>query len=341
MVLMVERNYGEHLIHRFAGRGNQPDPRDVKIASLKQQIQELERRQEKTRSKRAWETLNGENPFSYVCDRGNNRGDVRKKTLYRLGLQVEITECIVDKAPYYPGFHGEHHDNPLLTKETESERIILWDIGDEEEDYPFVNKYLSFQEEPIMLVEEELCLVYDTDNEEDAEPAPKYDFDGVEDEVVYADYEEASIFDDDRYEEEIVSGDVGKGLVDNYPNFQEDENNMSFLGVVLGVKEESMPVYDTDIEDVIVEEKDSIKDVVVVANDLCSSMIQTTSSVDFSKTVDSNPHGLTWLWSRSIDPIVLLIHEGGGDVVVVVMVVTVTGGCVSMLVGVGDEDEDV
>ncbi|GJT83236.1 NAC domain-containing protein 72-like protein [Tanacetum coccineum] len=42
MVLMVKRNLGEHLIRRFAGRGNEPDPRDVKIASLKQRIQELE-----------------------------------------------------------------------------------------------------------------------------------------------------------------------------------------------------------------------------------------------------------------------------------------------------------
>ncbi|GJW07914.1 hypothetical protein Tco_1570337 [Tanacetum coccineum] len=42
MVLMVERNRGEHLIRRFAGRGNEPDTRDVKIASLKQRIQELE-----------------------------------------------------------------------------------------------------------------------------------------------------------------------------------------------------------------------------------------------------------------------------------------------------------
>nr|GEY76422.1 hypothetical protein [Tanacetum cinerariifolium] len=41
MVLMVERNHGEHLIQRFAGRGNEPDSRDVKIASLKQRIQEL------------------------------------------------------------------------------------------------------------------------------------------------------------------------------------------------------------------------------------------------------------------------------------------------------------
>ncbi|GKE18740.1 hypothetical protein Tco_1426317 [Tanacetum coccineum] len=32
-------------------------------------------------------------------------------------------------------------------------------------------------------------------------------------------YEVPPVFDDDQYEEEIVSGDVGKGFVDNYPNF--------------------------------------------------------------------------------------------------------------------------
>nr|GEZ63719.1 extra-large GTP-binding protein 2 [Tanacetum cinerariifolium] len=36
---------------------------------------------------------------------------------------------------------------------------------DEEEDYPFFNKYPSLKEEPIVLVEEESCPVYDTDNE--------------------------------------------------------------------------------------------------------------------------------------------------------------------------------
>nr|GEX74951.1 hypothetical protein [Tanacetum cinerariifolium] len=54
-----------------------------------------------------------------------------------------------------------------LTKETESEPII-WDIGDEEEEYSFVNKYPSLQE-PSMLVKEESCPVYDTDNEEESE----------------------------------------------------------------------------------------------------------------------------------------------------------------------------
>ncbi|GKB58396.1 hypothetical protein Tco_0914582 [Tanacetum coccineum] len=62
---------------------------------------------------------------------------------------------------------------PLLNKDTESEPII-WDIGDEEEEYPFVNKYPSFQEEPIVLVEEEACPIYDTKNKEE-ESMPVYD----------------------------------------------------------------------------------------------------------------------------------------------------------------------
>nr|GFB85048.1 hypothetical protein [Tanacetum cinerariifolium] len=65
-----------------------------------------------------------------------------------------------------PGFYNDHYDNPLLTTEIESE-LIIWDTGDEEEEYHFVNKYPSFQEEHIMLMEEESCPVYDTDNEEE------------------------------------------------------------------------------------------------------------------------------------------------------------------------------
>ncbi|GJX65977.1 RNA-directed DNA polymerase, eukaryota, reverse transcriptase zinc-binding domain protein [Tanacetum coccineum] len=109
--------------------------------------------------------------------------------------------------------------------------IFIWD---EEEEYPFVNKYPSFQDEPIVLVEEESCPVYDTDNEE----------------------------------------------------------------------EESIPVYDIDIEDVIEEEErfvgkgefdgeeDNIEDIVVVANDLCSSMIQTILSVDFEEDINTKSHEL-------------------------------------------------
>nr|GEV22016.1 hypothetical protein [Tanacetum cinerariifolium] len=122
--------------------------------------------------------------------------------------------------------------NPLLTKETASEPII-WDIGDEEEEYPFVYKS-SFQEEPIVLVEEESCPIYDTNNEE----------------------------------------------------------------------EELMLVYDTDIEDVIEEEKgfvgkggfggeeDNIEDIVVVANNVCSPLIQTILSVDFKEDINTKSHEL-------------------------------------------------
>ncbi|GJZ27146.1 hypothetical protein Tco_0571399 [Tanacetum coccineum] len=172
------------------------------------------RRSENTKSETGHlGNLNGEIICHYVCDRGNHRGGVRKETLCRLGLQVEITECV--------------------DKETESEPII-WDIRDEEEEYPFVNKYPSFQEEPIVLVEEKSCPIYDIDNEE----------------------------------------------------------------------EESMPVYDTDIEDVIEEEEgfvrkrgfgreeDNIEDIVVVANDIYSSMIQTTLSVDVVEGVNTKSHEL-------------------------------------------------
>ncbi|GJX37990.1 RNA-directed DNA polymerase, eukaryota [Tanacetum coccineum] len=69
-------------------------------------------------------------------------------------------------------------------------------------------------------------------------------------------------------------------------------------------EEESMPVYDTDIEDVIEKEEgrvrkggfggeeDNIEDVVVVANDLYSSMIQTILSVDFEKDINTKLHEL-------------------------------------------------
>nr|GEV21347.1 hypothetical protein [Tanacetum cinerariifolium] len=119
MVQMVERNRGENLIRRFAGRGNKPDPRDMNIANLKQQIQELE--------------------FSQL-----------------------------------------QQDSPTKEAETESNETksepIIWYIEDEEEEYLFVNKYPSFQEEHIVLVEEKLCPIYDTDNEEE-ESMPVYDID--------------------------------------------------------------------------------------------------------------------------------------------------------------------
>nr|GFC40935.1 hypothetical protein [Tanacetum cinerariifolium] len=68
------------------------------------------------------------------------------------------------------------------TKEAKTESNI-WDDGsedvnpfggDEEEECHFVNKYLNFQEEPIMSVEEVSCPVYETDNKEE-ESMPVYD----------------------------------------------------------------------------------------------------------------------------------------------------------------------
>nr|GEX72873.1 pectinesterase inhibitor 10-like [Tanacetum cinerariifolium] len=198
MILMVERKRGEQLIRRFAGRGNEPDPHDVKIACLKQRIQKLE--------------------FPQLQQDSLAEETKTESNVWDDGLE--------DVNP----FGGK---NPLLTNETESEPII-WDIEDEKEEYPFVNKHSSFQEEPIVLVEEELCPVYDTDNEE----------------------------------------------------------------------EESMPIYDTDIKYVIEEEEglggkegiggeeDNIEDFVVVANDICYSMIQTTLSIEFEEDINTKSHEL-------------------------------------------------
>ncbi|GJS21229.1 hypothetical protein Tco_0449861 [Tanacetum coccineum] len=91
---------------------------------------------------------------------------------------------------------------------------------------------------------------------DDYEGPPIFDDDQFDD-----DYEGPLVFDDYPYEEEIVSGDVGKGFVDNYPNFQEDvtEKEERFVG-----------------KGEFGGEEENIKDVVVVVNDLFSLMIQTT-----------------------------------------------------------------
>ncbi|GKD45964.1 hypothetical protein Tco_1270609 [Tanacetum coccineum] len=85
------------------------------------------------------------------------------------------------------------------------------------------------------------------------------------------DYEGASVFDDDYEEAPEEKGFVGKG------GFGEEEENM--------------------------------EDVVVVANNLCSSMIQTTLSVDFSKTIDSNPHELIWSQKGNLVDVSILIGK--------------------------------
>nr|GEZ45777.1 hypothetical protein [Tanacetum cinerariifolium] len=55
--------------------------------------------------------------------------------------------------------------------------------------------------------------------------------------------------------------------------------------------------------------EDNIKVVVVVANDLCSLMIQTSINVDFSITVNSNPHELIWLQKGNLLEINILIGK--------------------------------
>nr|GEU47035.1 tobamovirus multiplication protein 3-like [Tanacetum cinerariifolium] len=77
-------------------------------------------------------------------------------------------------------FSQLQQDSPAEEAETESN---VWDdgkpnqnLGDEEDEYHFVNKYPSFQEEHIVLVEDESCPVYDTVNEEE-ESMSVYDTD--------------------------------------------------------------------------------------------------------------------------------------------------------------------
>nr|GEW33091.1 HVA22-like protein a [Tanacetum cinerariifolium] len=84
---------------------------------------------------------------------------------------------------------------------------------------------------------------------------------------------------------------LSRAEVPNEDIFKESEGEESEYPFF---EEESMPVCDTDIEDVFEEEEgfvgkggfggkeDNIEDVIVVANDLCSSMIQTTLNVDVS-----------------------------------------------------------
>ncbi|GJW68835.1 hypothetical protein Tco_0123259 [Tanacetum coccineum] len=102
------------------------------------------------------------------------------------------------------------------------------------------------------------------------------------------DYEGPPVFDDDQYEDVI---EEEEGFIDNYLNFQKDKTNLSFSGVVLGVEEESMPVYDINIEDAIEDEEGFIQTVIV----------------DFSKTLDSNPHELILLQKGNLVEVIILI----------------------------------
>ncbi|GJY59439.1 hypothetical protein Tco_0459331 [Tanacetum coccineum] len=120
-----------------------------------------------------------------MATRGRKKAITEPSPLVRDPRDVETIERLQQRIQELE-FQQLQQDSP--TEETETE-FNVWDdrsrtsillveetLGDEEEEYPFVNKYPSFQEEPIVLVEEELFPVYDTDNEE-KESMPVYDTD--------------------------------------------------------------------------------------------------------------------------------------------------------------------
>ncbi|GJV02765.1 hypothetical protein Tco_1336334, partial [Tanacetum coccineum] len=142
--------------------------------------------------------------------------------------------------------------------------------------------------------------------------------------VASDDYEGAPVFDDDYKEAPVFNDD----------QFEEEKINVRFMIPILkmslrrkkGICWERRRIVrkKENIEDVLSlgilkkgfvgeggfgEEEEKIEDVVVVANDLCSSMIQPTLSVDFSKTIDSNPHELIWSQKGNLVDVSILIGK--------------------------------
>ncbi|GJV18353.1 hypothetical protein Tco_1367373 [Tanacetum coccineum] len=190
--------------------------------------------------------------------------------------------------------------NPLLTKETESEPII-WDRGDEEEEYPFVNEYLSFKEEPIMFVEDESCPVYDMDNEEDE--------DGDEEEVVYTDNEEES---------EVIY-DIDGNDVDNSPEFKllhPDQGELLVIQQVLSVAPSKSIDDNSCRRNYIFRTKCTSKYKVckmIIDRGSCENVVSTYMVEKLEKIMDHpDPYELIWLrkgnTSRS-RPVLLYVRE--------------------------------
>ncbi|GJR15755.1 hypothetical protein Tco_0798407 [Tanacetum coccineum] len=109
-------------------------------------------------------------------------------------------------------------------------------------------------------------------------------------------------------------------FVDNYLNFQEEENDVSFLGVVLSVEEESISVYDIDIECVVEEIVTCGDEDVIYVDHVESLMIQHVSSDDFEEDINGKSHVLMW-FGKSITIKMLekwCLGFGNGGVFVVV-----------------------
>ncbi|GJT03086.1 hypothetical protein Tco_0824255 [Tanacetum coccineum] len=109
-------------------------------------------------------------------------------------------------------------------------------------------------------------------------------------------------------------------FVDNYLNFQEEENDVSFLGIVLGVEEESVSVYDTDIECVVEEIVTCGDEDVIYVDHVESLMIQHVSSDDFEEDINGKSHVLMW-FGKSITIKMLekwCLGSGNGGVSMVV-----------------------
>nr|GEW27249.1 reverse transcriptase domain-containing protein [Tanacetum cinerariifolium] len=163
---------------------------DVEIERLRQRVRELEINPFDRYERQYEETPTNTAVEEYENEEDGPDSRARGDRFYHNHRSVDRGN---EKVDHDPGNISEI--NGLRRRETESEPII-WDIGDEEKEYPFVNKYPSLQE-PSMLVEEESCPVYDTDNEEESEVI--YDTNGNDV--------------DDSLEFEILYPDQGESLV--------------------------------------------------------------------------------------------------------------------------------
>ncbi|GJU51145.1 hypothetical protein Tco_1220700 [Tanacetum coccineum] len=109
------------------------------------------------------------------------RGEKVAANLYQLKreLMEEAEASVASHSPSYRvaiTWHQKLGHMHRFSPWEEQNALTLTFKRNEEDEYPFVNKYPSFQEEPTVLVEEESCPVYDTNNDEE-ESMTVYDTD--------------------------------------------------------------------------------------------------------------------------------------------------------------------